>query len=189
MRHRTRGRSRRECRASSSMSCRLSARRVSALQQGLTIVHFSPQPKPCFSHLPVSPCLIDWGEIMHPSYATKRAYGEPKSGRDQAPDLQWSGRGSGTPACRVTTITLAVSWKGICLNKRGEGWVSEVVNDAASVMHRSQRLRSPRHGMAFTSIDEGWASKVMNDAARIAMSWDGNDIYLDKRGWGFKSGE
>jgi len=30
---------------------------------------------------PVSPCLIDWGKIMHPTYPTRRAYVEPKSGR------------------------------------------------------------------------------------------------------------
>ena len=39
--------------------------------QGLTLVHFSAQPKPFWSHLPVSPCLIDWGIIMHPTYPTK----------------------------------------------------------------------------------------------------------------------
>ena len=49
--------------------------------QGLTIVHFSAQPQPFWSHLPVSPCLIDWGKIMHPTYPTKRAYVEPNSGR------------------------------------------------------------------------------------------------------------
>jgi len=35
--------------------------------QGLTLVHISFQPKPSLSHLPVSPCLIDYGEIMHPN--------------------------------------------------------------------------------------------------------------------------
>jgi len=44
-------------------------------------LHFSAQPKPFWSHLPVSPCLIDWGKIMHPTYPTKCAYIEPKSGR------------------------------------------------------------------------------------------------------------
>ena len=29
-------------------------------RQGLTLVHFSAHPKPFWSHLPVSPCLIDW---------------------------------------------------------------------------------------------------------------------------------
>ena len=38
-------------------------------------------PKPFWSHLPVSPCLIDWGKIMHPTYPTKCAYVEPKGGR------------------------------------------------------------------------------------------------------------
>ena len=35
-------------------------------RQGLTLAHFSAQPKPFWStsHLPVSSCLIDWGEIM-----------------------------------------------------------------------------------------------------------------------------
>ena len=49
--------------------------------QGLTLVHFSAQPNPFWSHLPVSPCLTDWGEIMHPTYQTKCAYIELKSGR------------------------------------------------------------------------------------------------------------
>jgi hypothetical protein len=30
--------------------------------QGLTLVHFSAQPKPFLSHRPVSPCVIDWGK-------------------------------------------------------------------------------------------------------------------------------
>ena len=41
--------------------------------QGLTLVHFSAQPTPCWSHLCLSACLIDWGEIMHPTYPTKCA--------------------------------------------------------------------------------------------------------------------
>ena len=50
--------------------------------QGLTLVHFSAQPKPFRSNLLVSPCRIDWGNIMHPRYPTKKcAYVEPKSGR------------------------------------------------------------------------------------------------------------
>jgi hypothetical protein len=52
-----------------------------ASRQGLTFVHFSAQPKPFWSHLRVSPCLIDQGKIMHPTYPTKCAYVEPKSGR------------------------------------------------------------------------------------------------------------
>jgi hypothetical protein len=51
-----------------------------AALQGLTLVHFSAQPKPFWSYLPVSPCLIDWGKIMHPTYPTNYAYNEPKSG-------------------------------------------------------------------------------------------------------------
>jgi len=50
-------------------------------RQGLALVHFSSQPKPLWSHLPVSPCLIDWGKIMHPTYPTNCAYVEPESGR------------------------------------------------------------------------------------------------------------
>ena len=34
-----------------------------------------------FSHLLVSPCLIDWGKPMHQTYPTKCAYVEPKSER------------------------------------------------------------------------------------------------------------
>ena len=34
----------------------------------VTLVHVSARPKPFWSHLPVSPCLIDWGNIMHPTY-------------------------------------------------------------------------------------------------------------------------
>jgi len=53
---------------------------VAELQgQGLTLVHFSAQPKPCWSHLSFSPCLIDWGEI--PTYPAKCAYVETNSGR------------------------------------------------------------------------------------------------------------
>ena len=55
--------------------------------QGLTLVHFSAQPKPSWSHLPVSPCLIDWEKIMHPTYPTKSAYVEPKSGTSVSPCL------------------------------------------------------------------------------------------------------
>jgi len=48
---------------------------VVAGDQGLTLVHYSAQPKPFWStsHLPVFPCLIDWGEIMQPTYPTKYA--------------------------------------------------------------------------------------------------------------------
>ena len=40
---------------------------VDGVRQGLTLVHFSAQPKPFPSHLPVAPCLIDWGGIMRPT--------------------------------------------------------------------------------------------------------------------------
>ena len=53
---------------------------LGAGRQGLTLVHFSAQPEPFWSHLLVSTCIIDWEEIMHPTYSTKRAYVEPKSG-------------------------------------------------------------------------------------------------------------
>ena len=52
-----------------------------AWSQGPTLLHFSAQPKPFRSHLPVYPCLIDRGEIMHRTYPTKCAYVEPKCGR------------------------------------------------------------------------------------------------------------
>ena len=55
--------------------------RVRAMRQGLTLVHFSAQPKPFWSLLPVSPCLINWGKIMHPTHPTQCAYVEPKNGR------------------------------------------------------------------------------------------------------------
>jgi len=48
--------------------------------QGLTLLHFLAQPKPFWSHLPVSPCLIDLGGVMHQTYHTKCACAEPKSG-------------------------------------------------------------------------------------------------------------
>ena len=48
--------------------------------QGRTVFHFSAQPQPFWSHLLVSPCLLDWVKIMRPTYPTKCAYGEPKSG-------------------------------------------------------------------------------------------------------------
>jgi len=41
-----------------------------AVRQGLTLVHFSAQPKPFWSPLHVSHGLIDWGKIMHPIYPT-----------------------------------------------------------------------------------------------------------------------
>ena len=56
--------------------------------QGLTLVHFSPQPEPFMSHVPVSPCLIDWEKIMHPTYSTKSAYVELSSGRVSRPCAQ-----------------------------------------------------------------------------------------------------
>jgi len=55
-------------------------------RQGLILVHFSAQPEPFWSQLPVSPCLIDWGEILHPKYPTNCAYVELRSGRVSAPD-------------------------------------------------------------------------------------------------------
>jgi len=45
--------------------------RAASPVQGLTLVHSSAQPKPFWSHLTVSPCLIDWGKLMHPTYHTK----------------------------------------------------------------------------------------------------------------------
>jgi len=54
---------------------------LARLGQGLTLVHFSAQPKPFWSHLPVSPCLINWGKIKRPTYPTKCAYVEQNSGR------------------------------------------------------------------------------------------------------------
>ena len=53
----------------------------SAASQGLTLVQFPAQPQQVQSHLPVSPCLIDRGIIMHPTHPTNCAYVEPKSGR------------------------------------------------------------------------------------------------------------
>jgi hypothetical protein len=50
-------------------------------RQGLTIVNCSAQSKPFGSHLPLSPCLIDWGKIMHPTYPTRCAYVELINGR------------------------------------------------------------------------------------------------------------
>ena len=50
-----------------------SHQRMAATPQGLTLVHFSAQPKPCRSHLFLSPCLIDWGEMMHPTLPAKCA--------------------------------------------------------------------------------------------------------------------
>jgi len=47
---------------------------------GLTLVHFTAQPKPFWSHLPASPCLIDEGKIMHQTHPTNCAHVEPKSG-------------------------------------------------------------------------------------------------------------
>ena len=49
--------------------------------QGLSLVHFLAQPEPFWSHLPVSPSLIDWGKIMYTTFPTKCAYVELKRGR------------------------------------------------------------------------------------------------------------
>jgi hypothetical protein len=50
--------------------------------QGLTLVHFSAQPKLLCVQLPVSRCVIGWGGgITHPTYPTKCAYVELRSGR------------------------------------------------------------------------------------------------------------
>ena len=46
--------------------------------QGLTLVHFSAQPKPLLSHLLVSPSLNRWRKTMHLTYSTNCAYAEPK---------------------------------------------------------------------------------------------------------------
>jgi len=46
-----------------------------------TLVRFSAEPKPFWSHLLVSPCLIDWVKIKHLTYPTKCAYVEQISGR------------------------------------------------------------------------------------------------------------
>ena len=71
--------------------------------QGLTHVHFIAQPKPFWSHLTVSPCLIDWGKIMHPTYPTKCAYVEPKIGRAQA---LGSGATTAAPVGRTSMVSL-----------------------------------------------------------------------------------
>ena len=46
-----------------------------AFFQGLTLLHFSAQPKPSshhsVSHHSVSLYLMDWGEIMHSTYPTE----------------------------------------------------------------------------------------------------------------------
>ena len=47
------------------------ARAETALGQGLTLVHFSAQFKPFWSHLRVSPCLIDRGGNHVPNVSNK----------------------------------------------------------------------------------------------------------------------
>jgi hypothetical protein len=44
---------------------------VETSTQGLTLVRSSAQPKPFWSQSPVTPSLIHWGKIMHPTYPTK----------------------------------------------------------------------------------------------------------------------
>jgi len=44
---------------------------TSAARQGLTLVHFPAQPKLFWSHLPMFPCLMDWGKIMQPTLSHK----------------------------------------------------------------------------------------------------------------------
>jgi hypothetical protein len=62
------------------------ARRRVHPRQGLTLVHFQLNLSR-FGHR-VSPCVIDWGKIMHPTHHTTCPYIEPKSGRVSAPDLR-----------------------------------------------------------------------------------------------------
>ena len=69
-----------------------------AASQGLTLVHFSAQRKPFWSHLLASPCLLDWGKVMHPRHPTQCAYVEPKSGRVQAPAAS-----AASPTCPTNT--------------------------------------------------------------------------------------
>jgi len=55
-------------------------------RQGLTLFHFTAQPKnPFWSHIPVTPCLIRWGENTHPTCPKNCAYVDSKSGRVLAP--------------------------------------------------------------------------------------------------------
>ena len=62
------------------MSVQASAE-VGRAHQGLALLHFSDQPKPFWSHLPVSLCLIEWRNFTRPTYPKKRAYVEQSSGR------------------------------------------------------------------------------------------------------------
>ena len=77
-------------------------------RQGLTLVHFSAQPKPYWSHLPMSLCIIDWGEIMHPTYPTKCSYVKRKSGRVWAPS--WRRRSAGDRSSRSTSRRPRSRW-------------------------------------------------------------------------------
>jgi hypothetical protein len=70
-----------------------------AARQGLTFVHFSAQLKPFWSHLPVDPCLIDWGKIMHPTYSTNNAYVEPKEWKSVRPCRAVEPRNPGPADC------------------------------------------------------------------------------------------
>jgi len=53
--------------------------------QGLALVHFSAQPKPFWSHLPVSPCQIDWGKFRQVTYPAKCAHVEPEKWTSVSP--------------------------------------------------------------------------------------------------------
>jgi hypothetical protein len=55
-------------------TCAKQRTRRAVLIKGLHSCTFPAQPKPFWSHLPVCPCLIDWGGIVHPTYPTKCAY-------------------------------------------------------------------------------------------------------------------
>jgi len=66
------------CRRSSTRSA---GGRAANSRQRLTLVHFSAQPEPCWSHVSLSPCLVNWENIMQTTYPTKYAYVEPNSGR------------------------------------------------------------------------------------------------------------
>jgi len=89
--------------------------------QGLTLVHFSAQPKPFWAHHPVSPCPIDWGKIMHPTCPTKCADVEPKSGRVQGPGGGRRRRLFGTDATAISADDARALDVEACTQRREEG--------------------------------------------------------------------
>jgi hypothetical protein len=77
----------------------------------------------------MSLCLIDWGKIMHPTYPTKCAYVEPKSGGVYAPAACPSPDRSAVSTAR----SAALRWLGVSIGGGGSGDMPAVTYGQACI--------------------------------------------------------